>query len=236
MRGTLIYIVVALVLALAGSAFLLDGMLERRLAIAQEDLAALDFVDPENDYAKLEPYVEYGARIPWVAEGPLREIRARRAAIRYWQADYPSLATDVKTSTDGRVDPDLQFLVANAMYRMAQAGPQDKATILKALDGIIRAYNEVLQASDGHRDAAFNYEYIVRLRDEVASGKRKMLPGAGMPGNELEDKANLHGKPGAPPPDAKLKDFQIHIPMESKEIDDSKEQGAGQGRVRKRRG
>jgi len=46
MRRSIPILVVAIVLALLGSASLSAGLFERRMAIAQEDMAVLDFADP----------------------------------------------------------------------------------------------------------------------------------------------------------------------------------------------
>ena len=69
----------------------------------------------------------------------------------------------------------MRVLAANALYRVAQRGPQDRATLLKNLDAAIRAYNEALRAGVERPDVAFNYELAVRMRDEIGAGKRKAL-------------------------------------------------------------
>ena len=164
------------------------------------------------------------------AEGNPRS--ARRSSC--WLGDYASLAP----SDNGSSDPETQFLAASALYRTAQVGPQDRATLLKALEQIIRAYGEVLQSSPGHRDAAFNYEFVIRLRDELIAGRRKSLPAPAGDGDtpaDLNLDTDMHGLPGAPPEDMKLKDFPVLVPRESEELSNS-DQGAGQGRTRRRRG
>ena len=69
----------------------------------------------------------------------------------------------------------MRVLAANALYRVAQRGPQDRATLLKNLDAAIRAYHEALRPGVERQDVAFNYELAVRMRDEVGAGKRKAL-------------------------------------------------------------
>ena len=133
---------------LIGAAALMAGRFERRMAIAQEDMAVLDFVDPQADYAALEEDV---AGLPLVSERPLREIRRRRAMLQYWQADYADLVevarTASKTEDADSVDPEMRVLAANALYRVAQRGPQDRPTLLKNLDAVIRAYDEALRSA-----------------------------------------------------------------------------------------
>jgi hypothetical protein len=228
-------IAAVVLLVIIGAAALMAGRFERRMAIAQEDMAVLDFVDPQADYAALEADIE---RFPLVSERPLREIRRRRAMLQYWQADYTDLVevarTAAQTEDADAIDPEMRVLAANALYRVAQRGPQDRPTLLKNLDAAIRAYNEALRAGVSRPDVAFNYELAVRMREEVGAGKRKVL--SNMKPDDTESDPNMHGDPGEPPKDMKVEQFQIRIPMDPKEIKQSQEQAAGTGAARRKRG
>ena len=229
-------IIVAIVLfVLVGAAALMAGRFERRMAIAQEDMAVLDFDDPEADYAALQEDI---AGMPLVSERPLKEIRRRRALLQYWKGDYRDLIEAGRSASQGddanAVDPELRVLAANALYRVAQRGPQDRATLLKNLDAAIRAYNEALRAGVERPDIAFNYELAVRMREEIGAGKRKVL--STVKPDDTESDPNMHGDPGEPPKDMKVEQFQIRIPMDPKEIKQSQEQAAGTGAARRKRG
>ena len=235
MKRSIGIIAVVLFLVLIGAAALMAGRFERRMAIAQEDMAVLDFADPMADYAALEKDVE---GIPLVSERPLREIRRRRAMLQYWQSDYADLIEVARTSSKSEdpdsIDPEMRVLAANALYRVAQRGPQDRATLLKNLDAAIRAYDEALRSGVARPDVAFNYELAVRMRDEVGAGKRKALTNPKT--DDTESDPNMHGDPGEPPKDMKVEQFQIRIPMDPKEIKQSQEQAAGTGAPRRKRG
>src|SRR6185369_7701659 len=76
----------------------------------------------------------------------------------------------------------LQTIVADSVYRGGQARAKDRATMLQMLDSSIAAYQAVLRnvrrtedALYGER-AAYNYEYAVRLRNEIVNGRRRQLP------------------------------------------------------------
>ena len=204
-------------------------------AIAQEDMAVLDFADPMADYAALEKDIE---GVPLVSERPLQEIRRRRAMLQYWQSDYTDLIEVARTASKSEdadsVDPEMRVLAANALYRVAQRGPQDRPTLLKNLDAAIRAYDEALRSGVARPDVAFNYELAVRMRDEVGAGKRKALTNPKT--DDTESDPNMHGDPGEPPKDMKVEQFQIRIPMDPKEIKQSQEQAAGTGAPRRKRG
>ena len=235
MKRSIGIIAAVALLSLIGAAALMAGRFERRMAIAQEDMAVLDFADPMADYAALEEDV---AGLPLVSERPLREIRRRRAMLQYWQSDYADLVevarTSSKTEDADPVDPELRVLAANALYRVAQRGPQDRPTLLKNLDAAIRAYDEALRSGVARPDVAFNYELAVRMRDEVGAGKRKTLTSPKT--DDTESDPNMHGDPGEPPKDMKVEQFQIRIPMDPKEIKQSQEQAAGTGAARRKRG
>ena len=233
--GRLGAVVTILLLLVVGLAFVMAGRFERQMAIAQEDMAVFDFVDPQTEYTDLEARLE---SLPFLADGPRNEIRLRRAMLQYWQADYDDLIEIAKTARDNEdnadVNPELRVLAANALYRVAQNGPQDRATLLKNLEAAIRAYSDALRAGGDRPDVAFNYELAVRMRDEIGAGKRKALSGV-KPGDE-QSEPNMHGDPGEPPKDMKVEQFQIRIPMDPKEIKQSQEQAAGTGAARRKRG
>ena len=235
MRRSVSIIIGILLLVVVGAVFLMAGRFERRMAIAQEDMAVLDFADPQADYAALE---EDLAGMPLVSERPLREIRRRRATLQYWHADYADLIQVARTANEAdaadSIDPEMRVLAANALYRVAQRGPQDRATLLRNLDAAIRAYSEALRAGVERSDIAFNYELAVRMRDEIGAGKRKVLTNPKT--DDTESDPNMHGDPGEPPKDMKVEQFQIRIPMDPKEIKQSQEQAAGTGAPRRKRG
>ena len=236
MKRSLGIIVFAVLLAMAGVVALAAGRFERRMAVAQEDMAVLDFSDPQQEFAALEQDL---AKLPWRPGTTLKEIKKHEAELQYWQGDYDSLvdiakAPPAQDSESSAVDPELLLLAGDASFRAAQRGPQDKATVLRNLDGVIHAYAEALRAGSDRPDAAFNYELAVKLRAELSNGKRKGMPA----GPETADKtdANMHGDPGEPPKDMKVEQFQIRIPMDPKDFRSSQDQTAGTGQVRKRKG
>ena len=237
MRRSISLIIGIALLVLIGIATLMTGRFERRMAIAQEDMAVLDFVDPQADYAALEEDV---AGLPLVSERPLKEIRRRRALLQYWQGDYADLIEVGRTANaaaaedENAIDPEMRVLAANALYRVAQRGPQDRVTLLRNLDAAIRAYSEALRSGVERPDVAFNYELAVRMRDEVGAGRRKVLTNAKT--DDTQSEPNMHGDPGEPPKDLKVEQFQIRIPMDPREIKQSQEQAAGTGAPRRKRG
>src|SRR3972149_11772877 len=82
------------------------------------------------------------SRLPWVGNGPLNDVRARRGAAQYWQRDYAALVPK-ESDPVAAISADnieLQRLVANAVYRMGQVQSTDKEKTLAAIDASLNAY------------------------------------------------------------------------------------------------
>ena len=230
MKGITGYLVSAIVLALLGTGLLGAASLDRDLATAQEHVAAQKYDDVEPVYETAEKYYQYASHLPWVGDGPVNEVQAKHATLHYWQKDYAAVVPQ-QTDPVGSVAQDnveLQLVIANAVYRTAQSKMKDKETTLQGLDQGISAYVTVLKNAPRNEDAAFNFEYLVRLRDEVDKGKRK-------PGPPEMVLKGPDGAAGAPPTiDSSMSDFKIYIPLESQERQD---QGvAGKAGAGKRKG
>ena len=204
------------------------GFLERDVAQAQANITTMNYDGVEETFDKAERYYEYGSHLPWVGNGPLNEIRARRASMHYWQKSYSTVIPQ-QTDPVGAVPADnsaLQVIVANAVSARARRSPGQGAT-MQALDAGINAYQAVLKNTTRQEDAAFNYEYLIRLRDEVDKGKRKPGPG------DLVMKGP-DGASGAPPTlDSTMSDFKIYIPLDSQERQDQGVAGKAAGIKRK---
>jgi hypothetical protein len=221
MRGFVGYLIAAVVLAAAGLFAYGSAEFERDLADAQQSVATDGFDAAEERLADAERYASYARWIPQVGARAERDLATRRAALHYWKKDYASVLPR-ETDPVGAVDSanvDLQLVVANAAFRNAQRGMTDKAVQLQALDEAIGSYMAVLKNEAWHPDAAFNYEYLLRLRTEIAQGRRK-------PGATAEKTDNL-GEQGAPAQNSSTKKFEIYVPLQGEERNESGEAGKG---------
>lgn len=220
-KGIASYLLGAVALALLGGVCLGAGLLDREIARTEQNVAAQKYDNPEA-FDTAERYFEYGSRLPWVGSGPLNDVRARKAALRYWQRQY-SLLIPQQGDPIGAVAPDnhpLQLIVANAVYRRSQAQAKDRVSTLRALDAPINAYLSVLKNAERHEAAAYNYEYLVRLREDVDKGRRAP---------ELTEPAEdgPAGRKGGPPPQSNQQKFKILVPLEPGELDKATEPGKG---------
>ncbi len=231
MRTGVSYVITALLLGALAAVAYGASRVERGVAQAQQRMATLDLRAPDAAYASLLDDLDSAGPLAGLFGAARADMETRRAAVRYWQGDYAGLLQDYAGGNAGAAGGNiaLQFIVANAATRAALATldpeSEEREATLRALDGAIDVYLGVLQQSPDHRDAAYNYEYLLRLRADLASG-------AEIPMNT----DNQHGREGEAPENMEMEDIQIYVPVQrdvDPEIDESPTIGAGD-RIRRR--
>lgn len=224
------YVVGAVVFALVGAVCLQAGLLDREIAHGQHHVVVADYGVLENALDTAERYYGYGSRVPWIGNGPLNEVRARKAALQYWQRRYASLVPeqDDPVASVPSDNIELQFVVASAKYRQEIARAKDRPTIVAALDAGIASYLTVLRNATRHGDAAYNYEFLVRLRDDIEKGRRKTVA--------VLDANSPFGRPGGQQERGDTRPFKVYVPLESKEIEKGTGAEAGKAPPIKRKG
>lgn len=217
--GTLLFVAI-------GGVCLAAGTFDRELAWAQRLMAIQDYEKPETAFASAERSLAYVGWLPWMGRDLRDDFNARRTALRYWRGDYSGIV-------GGQADPvakialdnvDLQFIVANAAYRLGSGAARDQRAVLDALDGAIAGYATVLKNATRHEAAAHNYELLVRLRQDLRN--RKKVP------VNIQTQSPL-GVSGAPAEQPETKQFKLLVPLDSEERKDG---AAGKAAPIKRRG
>ena len=220
MKGIVACLLFASALAVVGALCLGASRLDRQRARAQESFLTGDYDSADSSLSVVERYYEYASRLPWVGDGPVSAVRARRAAVKYWQRKYSAVApTDVTDPLAEAVNNlPLQVVVADSVYRNGQTGAKDRAAMVKALDGAIDAYHTVLRNARRPEDApyaeeaAYNYEFVVRLRNDLVNGRRRALP-------PTPDESEF-GSEGKPEDPTFENQFKQYIPLEKDERKD----------------
>jgi tetratricopeptide (TPR) repeat protein len=138
-----------------------------------------------------------------------------RGPAAYWLGDYE----DARRSAD-------PFLAANAAYRAAVRQGGDWRAVTGRLDGAVAQYADVLRASPGHPDAAYNYEFAIRYRAAIAGRQQNVAAEGGV-------ETSVHGVAGAPPDTSDMKKFKVIIPMRPEERREAEEAGKAGRRIRK---
>jgi hypothetical protein len=108
----------------------------------------------------------------------------------------------------------------------------------RRLDDAIKQYAEALKSNPDNEDAAYNYEYAVRVKNTVAKAKEVTAKAASAPlvEGELPTGPTIHGRPGAPPKGTDMGQFKVVTPLRPDERKEMKPQDAGKPTPRIRRG
>jgi len=238
MKSVVVPLVVAIVLALAGTGFWLAGQTETRLADAHKQLATLQYGEASAASDEVEQTFGLERRLPVVGPQSEVDVRDLRAEAQYWRTDYASLAPQRDAAgTLIETNPALQLVSANAAFRTGQQAA-DRLDAVRRLDAVVKTYADVLRNSGGQADAAYNYELAVRARDTLAKPRAAASKAASKPQPPADDSdlpmgPTLHGKPGGPPPAVNMNQFKIVIPKRGEERNDAPDAGKGGTKIRK---
>ena len=150
--------IIALLLVAAGAILWRSSESERRLAAAERDLVMLRY-DAAATGAQ-----QPGGRIAALMPGAGRttaDAKSVETTAAYWQGDYESVVDNT----------DAKLLAANAAYRKMRKGGGTWQAVVGRMDTLVKQYAEILRDDPNDMEAAFNYEYIVRLRQVIAARK-----------------------------------------------------------------
>jgi hypothetical protein len=231
MSAVLGRLAIALALAVAAwlswsEAKLAARVAEAKLGIATFKYDGLDALTPALTMSDVLP----GGRLH-------EDIRMTKAAGAYWLGRYGEIAAN---TTEAGSDAAILLSAANGAYREAQRDAAAGPAAVQRLDGVLQAYAAAMKASPRNADAAYNYEYVARVRDQAARASQgkaaKAAPApapAGRMAGDLPIGPTIHGRPGAPPPDAKMEDLQMIAPMDFGDRETQPEATPGAKRERK---
>ena len=216
MKPTFLRLIVAAGLA-AGAWFTwTEAEAAERRADAKQRIATLQ-------YAEVEPDVD----------------AVTTATVAYWLGQYGSVVAETGGASSA-TDAEVLRTAANAAFRDSQRDPGTGAAAVQRLDGVLQAYASALKASPRDVEAAYNYEYVARVRDQVArsQGKVKLTPApvaarVGEMRGDLPAGPTIHGRPGMPPPEAKMEDLEMLAPLEYGDREAQPEATPGVKRERK---
>ncbi|MDO8681468.1 MAG: hypothetical protein Q7R30_23370 [Acidobacteriota bacterium] len=240
MRTVISRLSIAVVLAVAAWLSWSEAKLTARVATAKERLATLDLhVDDDLDANRtLSDY------LPIDTQPLATDIRRTRTTVEYWLARYG----EVIDEANGELDAEVLLAAANAAFRTQEREGGAGSARVQRLDGVLQAYVAVLKAewpaikgspTASRMDAAYNYEYVSRVRDQVArrAGKPvKELPrtaAAPRKPGDLPAGPTVHGRPGGPPPDMKAEEMDVIAPMNYGDREAQPEATPGARRERK---
>jgi hypothetical protein len=216
MKSVAGYVVILLILLAAGGLLWFAGRSEERLAAAEYSLVTLRY---ERAAAELDAATRAGILDPLIRRiSPVTSDEP--ASAHYWFGDYEGLSTSS--------DPALRLLATNADYRALRQTGGPWQTVVGRLDAIAKRYADILRTEPGNEDAAFNYEFVLRLRTTVATVRKPLV------GDEASDGGvTVHGIPGAPPEESDAKKFKMIVPMLPDERQEAEEAGRAARKLRR---
>lgn len=216
MKSVAAYLVTVIVLLAVGGILWTASKREAQLAAAEYRLVTLRYETAAEELT--------AATAPTVLDPILRRISpaadAERATASYWLGDLEPL-----TASE---DPAERLLATNAEYRALRMTGGPWQGVVTRLDAIGKRYADILRADPANEDAAYNYEFIIRLRGSVV-GAKQPLPG----GPYSFAGVTPHGVSGAPPDESDAKKFKMIVPMLPDERQEAEEAGRAARKVRK---
>jgi hypothetical protein len=232
MKTIIAALVLAVVLFVAAAICWRQAATANQLADAYVRLATLSqgFTDA------VQPGGTFPAEPRWQVRPWRDEERQHRTVATYWLGRYEDLTPWLEgTGSSNITDPAMLFAAANAAFRTSAYEAGDRKTGVQRLDGVVQAYANLLRLHPSHADAAYNYEYVSRLRDALARNKPRPRAPAVVAdeSSDLPVGPTIHGRPGAPPVGANMVDFKTITPMR---FDEREENTAGRGKVQRRKG
>jgi hypothetical protein len=207
--------IIALLLVAAGAILWRSSEMERRLAAAERDLVTLRYDTAAT--AAAQPGGRLAGLMPG-AGGSTTEAKNVETTAAYWQGQYDAVADD----------PEAKLLAANAAYRNLRKAGGSWQAVVGRMDTLVKQYAEILRDDPANAEAAFNYEYIVRLRQVIAARKQPVAPV-----NAADAGLSIHGFAGAPPEESDMKKFKMIVPMRPDERLEAEKAGKGATKVKK---
>jgi len=206
--------VIAVILVAAGAILWRSSEYERRLAAAERDLVTLKYEDAAA--AAAQPGGRLANLMP--LSRTAGDAKALASTAGYWRGDYEAAIQN----------PDAKLLAANAQFRKIRETGGSWQAVVGRMDSVVKQYAEILRENPNNTEAAFNYEYVVRLRAVIAARKLPVAPVDGKNAN-----ISIHGSAGAPPEESDMKKFKMIVPMRPDERLEAEKAGKGTTKVRK---
>lgn len=227
MKSVIAFAAAAAILAVAGRLGTSVSAVHGHMADAQQEIATLQYDEAAASLGEAEDAVGWARWLPRFGASAASDVRLRQASLLYWTRQYDALAPDggdPVAAMDGS-DVDLQLVVANAAHRKGLSGLTERADVIRALEESASGYLTVLKNDRFHEDAAYNFEYVMRLKEEMSKTRRPP------PSSEQAD--GDMGQSGAPSESTSQQGFEIYIPLESQERPAGGDAGKAPGRDRK---
>jgi hypothetical protein len=209
MKSGVGFLTAAALIGAIGVSLLAMGRVEQGAATRQARVLTLAF-SPSSDLPDLPDLPSYVKRLPWIARLD-QEDAERQVIAQYWLADYAALASAAETvEAAASLDPPVLMIAAHAAFRR---GPFDDAGAVKRLEGILTLYAEVLKRDPAQFDAAYNFEFVARRRNALATRRAPPSGGRAPATSAPPAGRTLHGDRGEEPAGLEATEFKVIVPL-----------------------
>jgi hypothetical protein len=218
MKSVLGVFIIAVVLFVAGVVCLSEARVVRRMAADHRRVAIFQYDD--NQATATSTGLIDRLSLPLASR---ESVESQRASADYWRARYEALMPLTGlTGSQQTNDPNVLLIAANATFRVSNPETGNVKGTVERLDSVIQAYGDVLRGDPNNFDAAYNYEYVSRLRDVLAKGRPAARPKDQKIAlsTDLPVGPTLHGRPGGPPPEVPMANFKTFSPLQNDERGD----------------
>jgi hypothetical protein len=234
MRTVVGGLILAILFVAAGAAFWSQAALANRVGEAHRRLATLKY---DSD-AALDSTSGVWDGNRWQMGLLNDDVQRHRANVTYWMGRYKALTPMIDlTGNEAVKDSTVLFAAANASYRESTPETGDRKIAVERLDKVMQGYADVMRLDPAFVDASYNYEYVARVRDTIAKGKKPAHPPINPTDSikgDLPTGPTIHGLPGFPPAEVDLGDFKTLTPMKYEEREEQTD--PGRGTFQRRRG
>jgi hypothetical protein len=220
MKSVAAQVVLVILLVVAGYVLWTIGAAEQRLAAAERTLATLRY-DAAAEALETAAATNAAERVIADVTGMADDAASTKRTVAYWLGDLEQFL-------ERNDDPALKMLAADASYRALRAQGGTWQSVTTRLDAIAKRYADIVREQPDNDDAAYNYEFVVRLRAAVATAKQAIAP------LNLDNTGlTIHGHRGGPPEGSDAKKFKMIVPMRPDERMEAEQAGRGAQKIRK---
>lgn len=205
--------------------------LQYRMADADTSFAVFDFATADTMYRAIE------RRVPsWVWLH--KEAALRRREVQYWHGAYGSLVSDSVFFKEDTRDSRRHILYADAIYRSA-ADESSRKAVADAYDRAIARYKMSFHGGF-YSDAAYNIEYLMRLKQQLQSRRQESRQQSSSRGQQQGDnrsQRSQYGRQGTAAPGSQMPRVRVFVPQPPEGSRDKRNgQDAGKGTFKKKKG
>jgi len=255
MRKLSLLLVFVIIFAAFGALSYKYSQYQNKLASADKLFLSLKFQDADESYRNIEDDLKLPVRyLPSLLRQDSDYLELKRLQSAYEQGHYDRLIDEIPAVENIDKEPEIQFILGDALYRKVEKDT-DRTRVLNAIESAIKAYVKTLEENPDHFNAAFNYEYLLRIRDRLQNNKMPLPVNKSKQKQKQEkgdkksddkgdnetqaqgDSPSIHGQPGETVGQKGKINVKVYVPLTGEEGERQKKSpGETKGDAGKKKG